>query len=125
MRLTLSKYCIALMMLLLGQQANALALSEIEVNSSLNQPLNAKIYLKTITQEELNSLKLDINDISETTANPVAAQLKYEILENENGHYINITSRDVIREPVLSFSLDISWSKGRLIREYSLLIDPR
>ncbi|MBF8268600.1 MAG: pilus assembly protein FimV, partial [Gammaproteobacteria bacterium] len=62
------------------------------------------------------SLQVRIND------NP---NLKYEIKENENGHYISITSRDVVKEPVMNFSLEVTWSKGHLIREYSLLIDPR
>ena len=94
----------------------ALSLSDIELKSALNQILDARVLLLAVDKDELGSLQININD---------NANLKYEIKENENGHYISITSRDVVKEPVLNFSLEVSWSKGRLIREYSLLIDPR
>lgn len=118
---------IAVLVLMLGtvQFACALSVSDIELKSSLNQRLEAKIHLSSVNRDELNSLQIRINDIVGSTATVQSSNLRHEIIENDNGHYINITSQDVIREPVLSFSLELSWSKGRLIREYSLLLDPK
>jgi len=94
----------------------ALSISEVELKSGLNQILDARVLLLSVDKDELGSLQVKIID------NP---NLQEELKENENGHYISITSREVIKEPVLNFSLDVSWSKGHMIRDYSLLIDPR
>jgi pilus assembly protein FimV len=37
---------------------------------------------------------------------------------------ISITSRDAIREPFLNFLIEVNWPKGRLVREYTVLLDP-
>jgi pilus assembly protein FimV len=95
--------------------AAALSLSDIELNSGLNQPLDAKVILLAVDNEELNSLQVKINN----------ADLAHAVMQDENGHYIHITSRNAIKEPILSFTLEIDWSQGRLIRDFSLLIDPR
>ena len=104
------------MLTLPASTAWALSLSDIELKSGLNQILDARVMLLAVDSDELGSLDVKIPD---------HPNLQQEIKENENGHYISITSRDVIKEPVLNFSLEVNWSKGHLIREYSLLIDPR
>lgn len=125
MRKMISTFLVVLIVSSLSQQIWALAVSDIELKSSLNQQLEAQILLLVVDQDELKSLQISINDNAVNSANQQSVNFMHELKENENGHYINITSRDVIREPVLSFSLELNWSKGRLIREYSLLIDPR
>ena len=104
---------------------SALALSDIQLHSSLNQILDARVLLLAVDRDELGSLQININENTEIAAVQGNVKLKPAIKENENGYYIEITSEDVIKEPVLRFSLELNWSKGHLIREYSLLIDPR
>ena len=104
---------------------SALALSDIQLHSSLNQILDARVLLLAVDRDELGSLQIDINENTEIAAVQGNVKLKPAIKENENGYYIEITSEGVIKEPVLRFSLELNWSKGHLIREYSLLIDPR
>lgn len=113
------------MILPISGVVEALAISDVELHSRLNQRLEAQIFLQAVSQEELKSLNISITDVTGKTGNYKNVALKYEIIENENGHYIKITSREVIREPFLNFLLELHWSKGRLIREYSLLIDPQ
>ena len=119
-----STILVVLVMLGLSRGVSALAVSDIEVHSALNQRLNASIMLIAISQEELTSLEINI-DIIDGVGNRQPVVLSHEIKQNENGHYIEITSKDVVREPVLNFSIEFVWSKGRLIKEYSLLLDPR
>ena len=125
MRKILSTFLAVIALVLPYQHVSALALSDIELKSSLNQILDARVLLSGITQDELGSLKINIDQNSELAADQSSIKLTPELKQNENGYYISITSKDVIKEPVLSFSLELNWSKGRLIREYSLLIDPR
>nr|WP_027859102.1 FimV/HubP family polar landmark protein [Marinobacterium jannaschii] len=37
---------------------------------------------------------------------------------------VRLTSNEVVREPFLSFLVEINWPNGRLVREYTVLLDP-
>jgi len=51
--------------------------------------------------------------------------LKYAVSQNPNGQYfLKVYSDRAIREPFLHFLIQVEWSGGRLIREYSALLDP-
>lgn len=108
----------------------ALGLGEIDLKSSLNQPLNAEINLLSATRSELDELKV-------TIASPQAfanagierplflTKFSFNVKTNADGQpVVQVTSRDVVREPFLDFLLELSWSKGRLLREYTVLVDP-
>lgn len=125
MRRHIVKYLLVMLYLALPQAVSALAIAEIEVKSFLNQPLDARISILSATKDELDRLKIDIKAGEEGAGNLRHVVYRHEVMSDENGHYIKITSRDVIREPVLSFILELNWSKGRLVRKYSLLIDPQ
>ncbi|MFQ5659361.1 MAG: FimV family protein [Gammaproteobacteria bacterium] len=122
---TISTLVAVLICLPFPPNAGALAISAVELKSFLIQPLNARVYLLAANEDELTSLNIRVTNINDATGNQRNAVLRYEIKENEQGHYINITSRDAIREPLLNFMLELNWSAGHLIREYSLLIDPQ
>ena len=124
----------ALAMAMLGALATgnvaALGLGEIDLKSSLNQPLNAEINLLSATRSELDELKVSI-------ASPKAfanagierplflTKFSFNVKTNAEGQpVVQVTSRDVVREPFLDFLLELSWSKGRLLREYTVLVDP-
>ncbi len=124
----------ALAMAMLGSLASAnvaaLGLGEIDLKSSLNQPLSAEIELLSATASELEELRVSIGS-PEAFANagidrPVfLSRLKFNVKANADGKpVVLITSRDVVREPFLDFLVEFSWSKGRLIREYTVLVDP-
>jgi pilus assembly protein FimV len=119
----------AIFLLFAGFQsaAQALALGELELKSYLNQPLNVVIPLVFSTESELVELKLSISGSDEQTPGSQAwHKLKVEIVENEgNQPYLKISSKDTLREPALSFVLDMRWPSGRIQRNYSLLLDPK
>ena len=112
-----------LFLLSFSATTHALALSEIELKSYLNQVLDARIRLVSATQADLDSLTVTVSDTPAEGQSFVS--LKYEVVHDDQGSYIHITSRDVVREPVLRLRVDLNWSGGRLARDYSLIIDPR
>ena len=114
-----------LLMLMPQTDAYALALSEIKLNSSLNQPLNATIELVSATSAELDSLNIIVSRIKrESTVRGAWPQLKVELVRMEKGNsYLKITSKDNVREPLLNFLLELGWPTGRIQREYSLLLN--
>ena len=109
---------------------NALGLGKLELQSALNQPFKARVELLSATADELDSLKISLADqeaferagIQRTS---LLTKLRFRVEETESGSdYIRISSSDSIREPFLNFLLEINWSKGRLYREYTVLLDP-
>lgn len=119
----------AIFLLFAGFQSavQALALGELELKSYLNQPLNVVIPLVFSKESELIELKLSIIGSDEQSPGlQTWHKLKVEIVENEgNQPYLKISSIDTLREPVLSFVLDMRWPSGHIQRNYSLLLDPK
>ena len=108
--------------------AYALALAEIKLNSSLNQPLDATIELTSANTAELDSLNTSISALVDQNMGLYRwPHLRVEIIRSEQGgrNYLKITSKDAVREPILEFLLELNWSAGQLKREYSLLINPQ
>lgn len=110
--------------------AVALGLGDIEAKSALNQPFNAEVTLLSATEEELNELKVELasNDAFSRAGidrNLFLSRLQFEVSRNGGGQpVIRVTSREAVTEPFLDFLIEVSWSKGRLLREYTVLIDP-
>jgi pilus assembly protein FimV len=99
----------------------SLALSETELKSHINQQLDIRIKLIVADAAELDDLSISLS--YSATKSISRYQLKYEVIKSDEGNFLKITSNDVIREPIIEFTLDIGWSDGRLVREYSFLID--
>lgn len=55
----------------------------------------------------------------------ILRQLRFTVRTHENGaSYIAVTSSKPIVEPFLNFLVEVGWPRGRLVREYTLLLDP-
>jgi pilus assembly protein FimV len=115
-----------LFMTTLSPVVAALALADLELKSSLNQQLDVRIRLLTSAPDELDSLTVHVKALSHAgTGHLASPQLLYELIREESGNYLRITTRDAVREPVISFLVEMNWSGGHFLREYSLLIDPQ
>lgn len=105
--------------------AYALALSEIQLNSSLNQNLDATIEILSATNQELDSLNISIDRSPSGSGSQIWPGIQVELVRPEKGNsYLKLTSKETVREPVLEFLLELSWSEGRIKREYELLLNP-
>jgi pilus assembly protein FimV len=102
--------------------AHALALSDLQLGSALNQPLDARVNVLSASAAELNSLKIAASTIPGLAH--VRIPLKCELRHDQGGNYIRITSDEAVREPILKVLLQVDWSGGRMSRDYSLLLDP-
>ena len=105
----------------------ALAISDIKLNSSLNQSLDATVDILSATLEELNSLNVSVSRLPGQTAGSYQwPDVKVELVRVGDGKsYLKITSKSSVREPVLKFLLELEWATGHIKREYSLLINPQ
>ncbi len=125
-----NRFSLALVLLLSGN-AWALGLGEIRLDSALNAPMRAQIELLSATPEELENLQVGLAS-QETFERygldrPYYLQdLRFEVVNSEStqGSYIRVTSSKPITEPFLTFLVEAVWSRGRLLREYTVLLDP-
>lgn len=110
--------------------ALALGLGDIRLNSFLNQRLDAEIELVSAAADELESLEIRLAERSAferygLERDPFLGNLQFRVVRRPNGTaYISVTSSEPVREPFLTFLVEADWSSGRLLREYTLLIDP-
>jgi pilus assembly protein FimV len=110
--------------------AHALGLGRLTLSSGLDEPLNGQIELLSPTVNEIKTLKTSLAsredfDIAGVERAAHLFDIKYEVNQSPNGKYfLKLTTHQAIREPFLHFLIQAEWSGGRLIREYSALLDP-
>ncbi|HUR40859.1 MAG TPA: FimV/HubP family polar landmark protein [Verrucomicrobiae bacterium] len=104
--------------------AQALGLGEIEIRSRLNQPISALIPISAAAGEADDLIvELASNDEFDRAGmerSEFLSSLRFEL----QGDAIKVTSKQIAREPFVSFLVDVRWSGGRLLREYTVLLDP-
>lgn len=110
--------------------AHALGLGRLVVQSGLDEPLNGQIELISPTTQEIKTLKASLAsredfDIAGVDRSANLFDIKYAVGQHTNGQYfLKLTTDQAVREPFLHFLIQVEWSGGRLIREYSALLDP-
>ncbi|MEW8068771.1 MAG: FimV/HubP family polar landmark protein, partial [Candidatus Thiodiazotropha endolucinida] len=110
--------------------ALALGLGEIHPQSALNQAFKADIDLLSVSQEELQDVRVSLasREAFEKAGMErpyLLTGLKFAPMLTPAGKpVITISSSDAIREPFLNFLIEVNWPKGRLVREYTVLLDP-
>lgn len=118
-------------LLFIASQTWALGLGDIKLDSALNQPLRAEIELLASTLEELNNLEIQLASVETFRRYDLdrplyLTDIKFELVRTgrADGNYIRVTSANSISEPFITFLVEAVWSRGRLLREYTLLLDP-
>lgn len=108
----------------------ALGLGDIQLRSALNEPLNAEIELLSATPDELTSLRAALASRETFTRYGLERPQFLSVLEFKVGrssdgrNVLFVRSRESITEPFLTFLIEVNWSRGRLLREYTILMDP-
>ncbi len=121
---------IAIASALLVGKVNALGLGEIRVKSALNEPLHAEIQLfqvKNLSPLQIKSRMADLNDfaLSGLATQRALSDVRFQVRVRPNGTgRIILTSKLPVTEPFMNFLVEVNWPSGRLIREYTLLLDP-
>ena len=110
--------------------ANAAGLGKLSVTSSLGQPLTAEIELFTADKAELESLSATLaSDQAFRDARveyaPVLSTLRFSVEKKPNGKAVlKVSSSRPVNDPFIDMLVELSWASGRLVREYTLLLDP-
>ena len=110
--------------------AFALGLGSLESDSSLNEPFSGRIDILGAAPEDFDTLTVTLADAEQFARagierNPALFGLRFAIDDSVPGEdFIRVTSKDPIREPYLNFLVELNWANGRLVREYTVLLDP-
>ena len=109
---------------------HATGLGNLTLNSYLGQPFKAEIDIVSVNKEDTPTLSAKL--ASRKTFQhlnvdyaPFLFKFKISIENRINGQpYVKITSLQPVVEPFLSILIELNWSSGLLIREYTVLLDP-
>jgi pilus assembly protein FimV len=110
--------------------SHALGLGEIHLNSALNEPMNAEIDLVAATPDELTALRATLANRESFTRYgidrpPFLSTLTFKVGKSKDGRDVLLVhSTDAIPEPFVTFLVEVNWARGRLMREYTVLLDP-
>jgi pilus assembly protein FimV len=109
--------------------AHAAGLGRLTVLSPLGQPLNAEIEIVSLRPGEEDGLSAQLaspDAFSQAGIEPNAALNSMRFtLERRNGRsFIRITTAQPVNEPFLDLLVELQWNAGRLVREYTVLLDP-
>ncbi len=116
--------------LMLPAAIYAAGLGKLTLNSALGQPLNAEIDIVATDSDEIPTLKAGVatrEAFAQAGINyeSILSTIKVSIESRTNGiPYIKLTSPQAVNDPFLMILMELSWSSGRILREYTALLDP-
>jgi pilus assembly protein FimV len=110
--------------------AYAAGLGRLNVQSALGQPLRAEVEVPSVGQDEAATLQVRLAPQSafrqaNLEFNPALTQLRFDLESRGDGTYVvHVSSAQPVNEPFLDLLLELTWSTGRVLREYTVLLDP-
>lgn len=110
--------------------AAALSVGSYQLNSHLNQPLDLRVQLSDVrgldeheivarlaTKREFDNAGIDFD--------PINNSLRFTVTKLSGDRAeVRIVSREAVREPFVSLLVEYVWPRGRMLREYNLLLNP-
>ena len=107
----------------------ALGLGEITLHSALSQPLDAEIELLEVADLSANDLQVRLAPVEAFNRSGVDRlyflnDLRFTPVLRGGKSVIRVVTNQPVREPYLNFIVEVARPNGRLLREYTLLIDP-
>ncbi|WP_229205381.1 MULTISPECIES: FimV/HubP family polar landmark protein [unclassified Duganella] len=113
----------------MAASANAAGLGKLTVLSSLGQPLRAEIELTAVSADEASALVAKLAPAEAFRSanidfNPALMSLRFEVEPRNGKQVIKVSSSQPINEPFVDMLLELNWTGGRMVREYTFLLDP-
>jgi pilus assembly protein FimV len=108
----------------------ALGLGEIHLKSALNEPMDAEIDLIAAAPDELTALRASLAERDAFTRYGIdrpafLSTLSFKVGKGKDGRdALLVRSTEAIPEPFVTFLVEVNWARGRLMREYTVLLDP-
>ena len=110
--------------------ASALALGRVAVQSALGEPLRAEVDVLEMTPEEAGSLRVGLAPVEAFRSagmefNGALSGLQVTLQRRADGRpYLSLVGSRAVTEPFVDMVLEANWASGKLVRDYTLLLDP-
>lgn len=117
-------------MLTLPVWVQAAGLGKLTIKSALGQPLSAEIELLVADKAELDSLTASLASgeaykDAQIEFAPVLSTLQFSVGKRADGRpVLKLSSNKPINDPFMDMLIELNWASGRLLREYTVLLDP-
>ena len=127
---TIKTWLTAAAFLFLPLNAYAAGLGKLTVSSGLGQPLRAEIELVSVQKDELSSVVARIASLEAYREAKIdratsLSSIKISVESRANGEpYLKVISTKPVNDPFVDMLIELNWASGRLLREYTLLLDP-
>jgi pilus assembly protein FimV len=122
---------LALLSLILAPgAASSAGLGEIRLDSYLNQPLRAEIALSVGSAEEFETLRVELASAEAFSRYGLDRpafldEFRFDVRNTgPSSGVVQVSSAGTMTEPFVTFLVEARWSGGRILREYTVLLDP-
>jgi pilus assembly protein FimV len=121
---------LALSLAFAAPMAHSASLGRINVLSALGQPLRAEVEVTAVSREEAASLAVRLAPAAafrqaNLDMNPALSGLRVTLdRRGDSGYVVRLTSPAAVNEPYLDLLLELTSASGRVLREYTILLDP-
>jgi FimV-like protein len=127
--LELVQAAVLVFLLVLPSLSWGLSLGRLSLSSALNQPLSAKIEISN--GDALAGQEIRVGLASKEVFEELGIKwsynlegLSFSVERSPSGLAVIVSSDDYIVEPFLNFAIEVIWPRGRIIREYTVFLDP-
>lgn len=116
---------------LAASQVQAVGLGGIEVKSKLNEPFVAEIPLNVDYRGQMDEMSVHLASPEEfervglQRPAQMSANLMFKVTRNARGEaVVLVTTPQKMTDPYVSFLLDVEWGNGKMVREYTAMLEP-
>jgi pilus assembly protein FimV len=114
---------------LISQSAMALGLGNSSVESYLNQPFRARIDLIGSADDDIETITASLASADDfaligASLADISVPLRFSVVSDDSGNYVMVTSNSPVRDPIIRIILELNWASGRMLREYTMFLDP-
>jgi len=112
-----------------SSSAWSLGLGDVKVESYLNQPLQLKIDLITRETDDLAAVTAQLASASDyeligASRDDIPVPIRFSVEDLEGDPYLLGTSNLPVGNPVVRLIVEVNYASGRLLREYTVFLDP-
>jgi pilus assembly protein FimV len=114
-----------------SMSALSLGLGEIEMQSFLNEPLRAEVELLDTRQLTVDDIRIRLAGVDDFDRMGVersyfltSIQFEIDVNDSTGRGVIRLSTDEAVLEPYLDLIIEARWPSGRLLREYTVLVDP-
>ena len=109
--------------------AHAAGLGRLSVLSALGQPLLAEVEIVALAPGEEDGLTARLAPAEAFNAagieiSPALLGMKVDIARKNGRAVLRLTTKQAVNDPFLDLLVELQWPTGKLVREYTFLLDP-